>query len=110
MSEPSPPSKPWLMVLAYAGFLGFVPLLVEKNDREVRWHARNGLLLFGALAAVGVAATLVSVLVPKLGCLYVVAMSAAVVLYGLCAVVSVVKALQGLRLYVPGVSRYAGRN
>jgi hypothetical protein len=39
-----------------------------------------------------------------------VAMSAAVVLYGLCAVVSVVKALQGLRLYVPGVSRYAGRS
>jgi uncharacterized membrane protein len=108
-AEPSAPSKPWLIVLAYAGFLGFVPLLVEKNDREVRWHARNGLLLFGALAAIGIAATLVSVLIPKLGCLYVVAMPAAVVLYGLCAVVAAVKALQGLRLYVPGVSKYAGR-
>jgi uncharacterized membrane protein len=109
MSEPSPSSKPWLLVLAYLGFFGFIPLLIEKEDREVRWHARNGLILFAALAAIGMAATLVSVLIPKLGCLYVLAMPAAVVLYGLCAVVAVVKALQGLRLYVPGVSKYAGR-
>ena len=109
MDAPQPPAKPWLIILAYVGFLGFIPLLTEKDDREVRWHARNGLLLFGALAAVGIVATLVSVLVPKLGCLYVVAMPAAVVLYVLCAVVAVVKALQGLRLYVPGVSKYAGR-
>ena len=103
------PTHPLLLVLAYAGPLGFISLLVAKDDREVRWHSKNGLLLFGALAAVGVAATLVSVLVPRLGCLYVVAMPAAVVLYALCAVVAVVKALQGLRLYVPGISTYAGR-
>ena len=110
MADPSPPSKPWLVVLAYAGPLGFIPLLVEKDDREIRWHARNGLLLFGALAAIGIVATLVSVLIPRLGCLYAVAMTGAVVLYGLCAVVAVVKALQGLRLYVPGISAYAGRS
>lgn len=103
------PTHPWLLVLCYAGPLGFIPLLAEKDDREVRWHAGNGLLLFGALTAVGVAATIVSVLVPRLGCLYVLAMPSAVVLYGLCAVVAVVKALQGLRLYVPGVSKHAGR-
>jgi uncharacterized membrane protein len=108
MSEPSPPSRPWLVVLAYAGFLGFVPLLLEKEDREVRWHARNGLLFFAALVVVGVAGTLISILVPALGCVYVVGMSAAVALYVLCCVVGVVKGLQGLRLYVPGVSRYAG--
>lgn len=110
MSELAPPSKPWLVVLAYCGFLGFIPLLAEKDDREVRWHAKNGLALFAALAALGVASTAVSVLVPKLGCVYIVGMSVAVVLYVLCAVVGVVKALQGLRLYVPGVSRYAGHS
>ncbi|MGH9399712.1 MAG: hypothetical protein ACRD00_05045 [Thermoanaerobaculia bacterium] len=108
MSEPTRPTKPWLMILAYAGPLGLLPLLAEKEDREVRWHARNGLAFFGALAIFGVAATAVSVFVPKLGCVYVVGMSAAVVLYVLCAVVGVVKSLQGLRLYVPGVSKYAG--
>jgi uncharacterized membrane protein len=108
MAELTRPTKPWLMILAYAGPLGFIPLLVEKEDREVRWHARNGLAFFAALAVFGVAATLISVYVPKLGCVYVVGMSAAIVLYVLCAVVGVVKSLQGLRLYVPGVSKYAG--
>ena len=109
MSEPAPPAKPWLMVLAYAGPLGLLPLLIEKQDREVRWHAVNGLLLFGALAILGVGATLVSVFSPRLGCVYVVTMSAAVALYVLCCIIGVVKALQGLRLYVPGVSKYVGR-
>ena len=104
------PAHPWLLVLAYTGFLGFIPLLAAKEDREVQWHARNGLALFAALVALGVASTAVSVFVPKLGCVYAVSMSVAVVLYVLCAVVGVVKALQGLRLYVPGVSRYAGRS
>ena len=104
------PAHPWLIVLAYTGFLGFIPLLTEKEDREVRWHARNGLALFAALVALGVASTAVSVLMPRLGCVYAVGMSIAVVLYVLCAVVGVVKALQGLRLYVPGVSRYAGHS
>lgn len=99
-----------MLVLSYTGFLGFIPLLAEKDDREVQWHARNGLALFAALAAIGVASTAISVLVPRLGCVYAVGMSIAVVLYVLCAVVGVVKALQGLRLYVPGVSRYAGRS
>ena len=104
------PAHPWMMVLAYTGFLGFIPLVARKEDREVQWHARNGLALFAALAGVGVASTVISILVPKLGCVYAVGMSLAVVLYVLCAVVGVVKALQGLRLYVPGVSRYAGRS
>ena len=104
------PAHPWLLVLAYTGFLGFIPLLAEKEDREVQWHARNGLALFAALAALGVASTAISVFVPTLGCVYIVGMSVAVVLYVLCAVVGVVKALQGLRLYVPGVSRYAGQS
>ena len=104
------PAHPWLLVLSYTGFLGLIPLLTEKEDREVRWHARNGLALFAALAAFGVVATAVSVLLPKLGCIYAVGMSIAVVLYVLCAVVGVVKSLQGLRLYVPGVSRYAGHS
>lgn len=109
MVEPTPPSRPWLIVLAYAGFLGIIPLLVARDDREVRWHAQNGLLLFAALALLAVAATVVSVLVPRLGCFYVLTMGTAVALYVLCCVLGTVKGLQGLRLYVPVVSKYAGR-
>lgn len=37
-----------MVVLAYLWILGLIPLLVKKDDREVQWHAKNGLVLFGA--------------------------------------------------------------
>ncbi len=103
------PARPWLLPLCYAAFLGFIPLLVEKRDPEIRWHARNGLALFLALAAAGVAATLVGVAVPSLSCVYAVTMSIVALLYVMIAVLAAVKALDGQRLVIPGVSRYASR-
>ena len=102
------PTRPWLLVLAYVPLLGFVTLAASR-DREPRWHARNGLLLFGALAAVGVVATLVSVLLPSLSCLYAIAMLIAGVLYVGIDILAVVKALEGQRLMIPGISTYASR-
>lgn len=110
MSEaPIRSSSPWLLVLCYLALLGVIPLLVGKEDREVRWHARNGLLLFAAVAAVGVIATLVGILVPALSCLYGVVMFLVLVLYSVIVVLAVVQALEGRRLIVPGISRYADR-
>ena len=37
-----------LIVLAYLWLLVIVPLPHRKNDPEVRWHARHGLLLMAA--------------------------------------------------------------
>jgi len=108
MGRPSP-ARPWLLPLCYAAFLGFIPLLVEKRDPEIRWHARNGLALFLALAAAGVAATLVGIAVPSLSCVYAVTMSIVTLLYVMIAVLAAVKALDGQRLVIPGVSRYASR-
>jgi len=75
----------------------------------VRWHAANGLLLFGALAVIGIVATVVGILVPALSCVYAVAMGIAGVLYLGIAVLALVKALEGQRLVVPLISRYATR-
>src|SRR4029434_8380752 len=60
MSAESPSSsRLWLLALGYIPILGLLVLLLEKRDREARWHARNGQLLFAALAVVGIVATLV---------------------------------------------------
>ena len=58
-SEPpseSPPSSPapaqsdnrtlWV-VLSYLGIFALIPLLAEKDDSEVQWHAKHGLVLLG---------------------------------------------------------------
>jgi uncharacterized membrane protein len=98
-----------LLVLSYLTILGFIPLIAGKRDREVRWHAANGLLLFGAVAAVGIVATIIGVLVPPLSCVYPIVMFLVLILYTIIAILAVVKALAGERLIVPVISRYADR-
>ena len=44
-----------MIVLAYLWLLALVPLLVEKEDAEVQWHAKNGLVLTAVLALFWVA-------------------------------------------------------
>lgn len=102
-------ARPWILVLCYAAFLGFIPLLTEKRRREVRWHAKNGLLLFGAVAAFGVLFALFGALIPSLSCVYVLVMFLVGTVYVVVAILAVVKALQGERLIVPGISTYADR-
>jgi uncharacterized membrane protein len=98
-----------MLVLSYVGFLGVIPLLFSR-DSDVRWHARNGLLLFGAVAAITLAATLVGTLLPARGWLYAALMFFVLVLYAFIAILAAVKAVSGQRLLVPGISRYAGRS
>ena len=102
-------SSPSMLVLSYVGFLGVIPLLFSR-DPDVRWHARNGLLLFGAVVVITLVATLVGTLLPALGCLYATFMFFVLALYAFIAILAAVKALGGQRLLVPGISRYAGRS
>lgn len=105
--SPNPPLRSALLVASYVPVIGFVALAAGRRDREIRWHAKNGIALFAGVAAVAAAATLVSVLVPSLGCVYGAAMLVFGTLYCLLVVLAVVKALSGERLIVPGISRYA---
>ncbi len=99
----------WMLILCYLPFLGFIPILAAKQNREVRWHAFNGLLLSGAVAALLILATLIGLVVPQLSCLYAIVFFVVLVLYTIIAILAIVKALEGERLIVPLVSRYAGR-
>src|SRR3954465_11227449 len=51
MSERSP-NRGVMIVLAYLWPLALVPLLVEKQDPEVQWHAKHGIVLMIAELAV----------------------------------------------------------
>ena len=98
-----------MLVLSYLAFFGFIPLLAGQRDREVRWHAVNGLLLFAAVVAFGIVATVIGILVPPLSCVYPIVMVAVLIVYTIIAILAIVKALNGERLIVPVVSRYADR-
>lgn len=113
MSDPAP-SRATMLVLAYLWPLAVVPLLVSKDDAEVHWHAVHGLVLMAAeLLAVLVLSVLASLMTTMA---FGVGLALSVLLYILLwttilivHVLAIIKALGGLRLEVPGVTRYASR-
>ena len=97
---------------AYLPLLGLLPLALGKRDAgdpEVRWHAFNGVLLFAAVVAAGLLATLVGIVVPSSSCLYAAVMVTVLCLYVGISLLAIVMALTGQRLMIPGISRRAGR-
>lgn len=99
----------WIFILCYFPLLGLIPLLSRRSSREVKWHARNGLLLFAAVVVIVGAATVLSLLFQQIGCFYSIAMFLVGVVYVVFVTLGVVKAFQGERLMFPVLSRYADR-
>jgi uncharacterized membrane protein len=102
-----------MIVLAYLWPLALVPLLLERQDADVQWHAKHGIVLMVAelvvLFAYIMMTTLVSLATLGLGC----ALSIFIV-FGWVAVlaihvVAIVKGIGGTRLIIPGLSDYANR-
>ncbi len=104
--------KLWI-VLSYLGLLALIPLLVEKDDAEVQWHAKNGLVLTAAEFVIFVGLTIAGMVIGAmsagLGCIlglaWPVVMVAVIVLHVMC----IVKGLKGERLVVPGISEFADK-
>jgi len=118
MTDPAPspqpsPNRGVMIVLAYLWVLALVPLLVEKNDPGVQWHAKHGIVLMIAELILWVALVMVTSIVSLatlgLGCvLSLFAVFAWVAVLAL-HVVAIVKGINGDRLIVPGVSDYVSR-
>jgi uncharacterized membrane protein len=102
-----------MIVLAYLWLLALVPLLVERRDPDVQWHAKHGLvlmiaeliLLFGYIVMTSV----VSLATLGLGC--VLSLFLVFGWVGVLAlhVVAILKGVNGGRLIIPGLSDYANR-
>jgi len=107
------PNRGVMIVLAYLWLLALVPLLVERRDAEVQWHAKHGLVLMTAelLAFLGyvVVTSVVSMAAVGLGC----ALSILLVFgwIGILAlhVVAILKGVSGSRFIIPGLSHYTDR-
>ena len=102
-----------MIVLSYLWLLALVPLLVEKEDKEVQWHAKHGIVLMVAEIVLWIAVTIVSFILSSvslaLGCVV------TLLTFGLWLgilvvhVLCIVKGVNGQRFVIPGISEYAGR-
>ena len=99
-----------MILLSYLWLLALIPLVVEKDDREVQWHAKHGLVLTGAELIFWVAfQVLLVVLGSFLGCLVGVFAPIIGLAFVILHVAAIIKGINGQRLIVPGISQYADR-
>jgi len=97
-----------MLILSYLGLLALVPFLVEKDDQQVQWHAKHGIVLMLAWIAIGIVFTVLSS-IPVLGCA-VVLVSLVIPLIGFVVhIICIMKALNGERFIIPGLSQYADK-
>ena len=99
-----------MIVLSYLWLLALVPLLVEKDDKEVQWHAKHGIVLMLAEIVFWIAIAIVQmVLGSLLGCLFALLTLPIGLGVLILHVVAIMKGINGGRLIVPGVSQYADK-
>jgi uncharacterized membrane protein len=106
------PNRSIMIVLSYLWLLCLIPLLMEKGDSEVQWHARNGLVLLIAEVIVAFAFFAVNMVlmvlhVGFLGCFL--SLLHLLIFFGFLVIhiVCIVKGLKGERFMVPLISQYA---
>jgi uncharacterized membrane protein len=112
MPDPSP-NRGVMIVLAYLWLLALVPLLVERQDAEIQWHAKHGIVLMVAELVLLFAYILMTSVVSLAslglgGILVLLLMFVWVGILGL-HVLAILRGANGGRLIVPGISTYADR-
>jgi uncharacterized membrane protein len=102
-----------MIVLSYLWILALIPLLVEKDDREVQWHARHGLVLLAAELVLSIILWIITFAVDTMACGggCVTGIVSLVLWLGILVVhvMAIVKGLNGQRLIIPGLSQYADK-
>jgi uncharacterized membrane protein len=118
MTEPTPATsassnRGVMIVLSYLWILALVPLLVEKEDKEVQWHAKHGIVLMVAEIAFWIAMMIVggllSAITAGFGCIGVLFMPLFSLLFLVIHVMAIVKGVNNQRLIIPTISAFADK-
>ena len=117
MSDPAQPgvssNRSIMIVLSYLWILALVPLLVEKEDKEVQWHAKHGIVLLVAEIILWIVITIISTVASTafapLGCVVGLLSFGLWIAILVVHVMAIVKGINGSRFLIPGVSEYANR-
>ena len=109
----SRPDRGLMIVLSYLWPLAVIPLLVSRDDPDVQWHAKHGLVLMIAEAIVLAALLVISGIGTlasfAVGCVLSVFIILAAIAFLAVHALAIIKGLNGRRLRVPGVSQFADR-
>jgi uncharacterized membrane protein len=113
MPEPTPAgivssNRGVMIVLSYLWILALVPLLVEKEDAEVQWHAKHGIVLMVAEIVFWIVFNIVVYMIP-FGCFIGVLGPLVALAFLAVHIVAMIKGLNGQRFIIPTLSEYASK-
>jgi uncharacterized membrane protein len=97
------PNRGIMLVLSYLWLLALIPFVVEKNDPEVQWHAKHGLVLTVAEFLLWIVVGIVTHFIPFAGCVLWMIWPLTLIF----RIFLIIKASNGQRVLIPGVSQYA---
>ncbi len=105
------PNRTIMIVLAYLGILAVIPLVVEKDDKEVQWHAKHGLVLLAADIALLILLAILGAMLSfvDIGCTGCILQWVASIAIFVVHILAMVKGVNGQRLIIPGLSELADR-
>jgi uncharacterized membrane protein len=105
------PNRAIMIVISYILFLGVIPLAVEKDDKEIQWHAKHGLVLFAAEIALFFLLWIFTSIFSfvDLGCTGCILQWIASIVIFVVHIIAIIKGVNGQRLIIPGLSELADR-
>lgn len=98
-----------MIVLSYLWLLALVPLLTEKDDKEVQWHAKHGLVLMVAEIFIWIVISIVLGSIPLVGCIGLLFTPLLMLGELVIHIMAIVKGINGQRLIIPGISEFANK-
>lgn len=101
---PASSDRTMMLVLSYVWLLSLIPLFTRRDDKEVQWHAKNGLVLAIAITVIQLVFTIFSYYFPMLGCLVSVVPCALGVGYLVVTIMAIIKAINGQRMRLPMIT------
>lgn len=100
-----------MVILSYLGVLALIPLLTKKEDRDVQWHAKNGLVLAVAWLVVWIVLFALSFflrgMLAPIGCGVGLVQCLVFIGFLIVDVMAMVKAINGQRMRIPVVTDLA---
>ncbi len=107
------PNRTIMIVLSYIWILFIIPLIAEKDDPEVQWHAKHGLVLFLAEIALHVIIFVLGMVLDNIwsgfGCALSMASTFIWLGFLVVRILAIVKGVNGQRFIIPGISDYVNR-
>jgi uncharacterized membrane protein len=105
---PASSDRTLMVVLSYLWILALIPLLAKKEDPEVQWHAKNGLVLLGAEIIVWIAFGIIGFAMRDfLGCGITTVQCVIWLGFLVVRIIAIVKGVGGQRFRIPVVTDFA---